>query len=312
MLMLTKFSFALLLVFAVFTRAAKAQDFVSAVRRSLDMNALSDAEAKLQQYRQVRGITPEYLEAHSWLGRNALLRGDYSGALGFSSQTYDMSIDQLKHRALDTEHHLSTALGAAIEVKALALAKTGQSAKAQTYLRAELQKYRNTGIATRIQKNINLLGLQGRIAPALKTEPHLGPATRPLAALHGKPVLLFLWAHWCADCKAQAPILARLKDELKDKIVILGPTQLYGSAANGRDASPAEELQWIDSVREKYFRALADMPVPVSAHNFQEYGVSTTPTLVIIDKQGKVALFHPGRMTYEELKAQLSALLPQG
>jgi thioredoxin-related protein len=51
------------------------------------------------------------------------------------------------------------------------------------------------------------------------------------------------------------------------------------------------------------------MPVPVAAENFVRYGASTTPTLVIVDAAGKVALYHPGRMTYEELKAKLVPLL---
>jgi thiol-disulfide isomerase/thioredoxin len=307
--MLTKFSLALFLIFGVFTVFAKAQDFVASVRKSLQNHSSTEAQAKLQQYKQLRGITPEYLEAFSWLGRNSLTQGDYHSALQFADQTYDLCQQQLKQRPLDAEPQLPTALGAAIEVRGQALAKTGKAVQAQQYLRSELQKYRDTSIAVRIQKNINLLGLRGRPAPALAMEHHLGPAARPLAQLRGKPVILFLWAHWCADCKAQAPLLAKLQQEFKDKIYLVGPTQLYGYAGNGMDATQAQELQWIDFVRTKYFPMLADMPVPVSARNFQQYGVSTTPTLVILDKHGKVALYHPGRMTYEELHAQLTSLL---
>lgn len=307
--MFLKFCLSLLLTVAGFTSVAKAQNLVGSVRSSLGSNAVTAAQAKLQQYKQVRGITPEYLEAYSWLGRDALNRGDYQAALGFAGQTYEMCSEQLKRRKLDAEPHLPVALGAAIEVQGQALAKSGKAAKAQQYLRAELRKYRQTTIAARIQKNINLLGLQGRTAPALDLEPHLGPVPSTLTALRGKPVILFLWAHWCGDCKAQAPILARLKQEYGGKIAILAPTQRYGYAASGLEATPAQELEYIDFVRRKYFAALADVPVPVSSRNFQEYGVSTTPTIVIIARDGKVAHYHPGRMTYEELKEQLSQLL---
>ena len=54
---------------------------------------------------------------------------------------------------------------------------------------------------------------------------------------------------------------------------------------------------------------LAGVPVPVSAANHLRYGVSSTPTLVILDRQGMVRLYHPGQLTEAELEAQLRPLL---
>ena len=65
----------------------------------------------------------------------------------------------------------------------------------------------------------------------------------------------------------------------------------------------------MQSVRDKYYPFLAGVPVPVSAANHQRYGVSSTPTLVILDRQGIVRLYHPGQMTEDELEAQLRPLL---
>jgi thioredoxin-related protein len=42
------------------------------------------------------------------------------------------------------------------------------------------------------------------------------------------------------------------------------------------------------------------------------YGVSSTPTMVIADRQGIIRLYHPGRMTEEELEAQIRATLGLG
>jgi thiol-disulfide isomerase/thioredoxin len=299
----------LLFIFSIFTVAAKAQDFVGSVRVSLDRGSLPEAEAKLTEYRNTRGVTAEYLEAYSWLGRYALAQKHYRQAMKLAGQTHAMVELELKKRALDDEPRLPTALGAAIEVKARAMAAEGERQEAVEYLRSEVARYRTTSIAVRIHKNINLLSLEGKPAPALKETQYLGPKPQPLAAMKGKPVILFFWSHWCVDCKAEAPVLGRLKKEYGDSLALVGPTQLYGYAAEGRPASPKEELAFIDYVRQKYLAVLGDMPVPISAENFKQYGASTSPTLVLVGSDGRVKLYHPGRMTYEELKSEMGPLV---
>ena len=54
---------------------------------------------------------------------------------------------------------------------------------------------------------------------------------------------------------------------------------------------------------------LAGQPVPVSEANHMRYGVSTTPTLVLVDRAGIIRLYHPGRMTMEQLEPRVRALL---
>ncbi len=51
------------------------------------------------------------------------------------------------------------------------------------------------------------------------------------------------------------------------------------------------------------------MPVPISKYNFDAYGASTTPTLVLLDRTGKVAMYHPGALPYEQLKAEIEKVV---
>ena len=176
------------------------------------------------------------------------------------------------------------------------------------FLNRELALYKGTSIHSRIQKNINLISLVGKRAPALVTSPVLGPKCKPLEKTAGQPVLLFFWAHWCSDCKGQGPVIERLHREFKD-LRVIAPTMLYGYAAGGEDAPPARELKYIDEIRKQYYGQIVDCSAPVSTENFNNYGSSSTPTLVLLDRQNVVRLYHPGRLTEEELEGQLQPLL---
>jgi thiol-disulfide isomerase/thioredoxin len=279
------------------------------VRASIDAGNFGRAEAYIQAYRAQNGVTPELIEALSWIARGRLARKEYDLAEQYARQTYDLATKQLRGRSLDEDRSLPIALGAAIEVQAQAMAAQGERAQAVKYLRGELSKFASTSIRTRIQKNINLLSLEGRPAPPIQTSEFLGPRPPALPALRGKPVLLFFWAHWCGDCKAEAAVLQRLMSAYSDRIVLIGPTQRYGYVAGGEEASPEAELKYVDAVRRQYYAPLANMPVPVSAEAFRTYGVSTTPTLVILDRAGIVRLYHPGAMTYEELKRAVDRIV---
>jgi thioredoxin-related protein len=90
---------------------------------------------------------------------------------------------------------------------------------------------------------------------------------------------------------------------------VIAPTKLYGYAAGGEDAKPQDELSYIGQVWGKYYSELQDVAVPVSKTNFDVYGASTTPTLVLIDRTGKVAMYHPGAMSYEDLHAAIEKVL---
>jgi thiol-disulfide isomerase/thioredoxin len=279
---------------------------VDNVRIALEQNNFPAAEAQLNAYRSQRGVDGEYLEGLSWMGRAALDARQYDQAAEYAKQTKTLALEQLKKRPLDAEPHLPLALGAAFEVQSQVLAARGAKPQAIALLQSALKTYGTTSIAERLQKNLNLLSFQGATAPVLKSDQFLGAALPAAAQLKGSPVLLFFWAHWCGDCKAEAPIITQLRSEFAPKgLKVIGPTRYYGYTAQLEHAPQAEELKYIDAVRRRFYSGLLDMPVPISKSNFDKYGASTTPTLVLIDRQGKVAMYHPGALPYAELKAEI-------
>jgi thiol-disulfide isomerase/thioredoxin len=290
--------------------AAPAPGLIPQVRAALNANDIPKAEALIATFRKEQGTTPEALEAYSWLGRGALAQKQLDRAEQFALDAYDLCLDALKTRQMDDEPRLPIAIGAAIEVRAQVQAARGNRSDAVYFLRREAETFGKTSILQRINKNINLLSLEGQPAFEISASETLTGTAPSLASLKGKPVLLFLWAHWCPDCKAMSPILDEMRRTYaKSGLTIVAPTQRYGYVASRKTATAAEELEYIRGIRREFYPWLDESLVPVSGEAFTRYGVSTTPTLVFINRDGTVRRYNPGQMTKEQIEPIIKALV---
>jgi thiol-disulfide isomerase/thioredoxin len=283
---------------------------VNDVRTLVFRQDLAGAERTARSYQKQVGATPELAAALSWIARGALDLRQLNQADAYASEARSLSIQLLRTRKLDADPWLPTALGASIEVHALVLAARGEGPEAVSFLREQLAIYGSASIGPRIRKNINLLSMEGKPAPPLDVNQWLGAKPPALAGLRGHAVLLFFWAHWCSDCKGEGPILASLLKSYAPKgLVVVGPTRLYGYVAGGDEAAPVTEKRYIEQVRQRYYPALADMPIPLGESNFLVYGASSTPTIVLIDPAGVVRFYHPGAVSEQELSARVQKIL---
>jgi thiol-disulfide isomerase/thioredoxin len=289
--------------------AAQPVSLINAVRGLIAQNDLAGAERLARSWQARNPASPELAAALSWLARGALQAHQLDRADAFAGESAKMASRFLIGQKLDDDPWLPTAAGTAIEVHAQVLAARGERSEAIEYLQGQLKQYSGTSLPERIRKNINLLSMEGKPAPALDLSQWLGAKPPSLAALRGHPILLFFWAHWCSDCKAEVAIVANLQRTFKSQgLVVLGPTRYYGYVAGGEDAPPAKEKSYIEDVRHRYYGELSGMPVPLSAANFIAYGASTTPTLVLIDRAGVVRYYHPGAVPEAELSSRIRAL----
>ena len=275
---------------------------VDDVRSALDRGDFAGADRQVQAYHRAHGADAQLAEAISWQGRAALAAKNLDRAAAYADQTRQMTLPNLRGPRADREQWLY-ALGASIEVRAQVMAARAETAEAVQFLRGELKIYGGTSLRERIQKNINLLSMEGKPAPELEAGPSM-------ASLRGKAILLLFWAHWCGDCRAEIPVIAGvMKKYAPQGLVLIGPTRYYGYVANGNDAPPEVEKPYIENIRRQFYAPLGNMPVPLSNANFARYGASTTPTLVLVDRQGIVRWYHPGTASERELSAHIEQVL---
>ncbi len=282
---------------------------VDDVRAAIDRKDFAAADRQVEAYRRTYGADSELAAAISWQARGALAAKNLDLAAAYADKTRQMALPNLRGPRVARERWLY-AMGASIEVQAQVMAARGEAGDAVQFLRGELKTYTGTTIQERIQKNINLLSLEGKLAPALESAVWFGPKPPTLASLRGKAILLFFWAHWCPDCKADVPIIAGLMKKYGPRgLALIGPTRYYGYVANGDDAPPQVEKPYIEQIRRQFYAPLSDMPAPLSNANFARYGASSTPTLVLVDRRGIVRWYHPGAATEQELSVQIERVL---
>jgi thiol-disulfide isomerase/thioredoxin len=113
---------------------------------------------------------------------------------------------------------------------------------------------------------------EGSLAPNLGLTPYRG--TPPTSLAGGKPTLLFFWATWCGICKAALPDLERAAAE--DGIEVVSIT----------DEDP-EQLDAFFAAHRGPFPGV--VAIDEDRRTFLDYGVSGTPTFVLVDANGRVA-----------------------
>jgi hypothetical protein len=123
---------------------------------------------QVEAARATQGASAEYAAALSWLARGELAARQFTQADSYATEARTLGLRVLGMRRVDSDPWLPTAIGASIEVHAGVLAAQGQTAEAIAFLRQELSTWGATSLNERIQKNINLLSLEGKPAPPLE------------------------------------------------------------------------------------------------------------------------------------------------
>jgi thiol-disulfide isomerase/thioredoxin len=280
---------------------ANAGDLVRSVRYKLSAGDLASGIAAVEDYKRATGVDAEYLDAVGWLARGAEMQRRPELAKQF--------VAELRREIPAEKAELVVPYGAAIEVEARLIASQKGRGAAVRYLKDELARANAVSLRSRINKNINLLSLEGKPAPALDTANVLSAPAPSLASLRGRPVLMFFFAAGCGDCKGQAPSLTRVWQKYKNSgLAMITATRLYD--AKDEKSADAEKAEIAKAWNELY-AGLEGVPAIIDTETMVRYGVSATPTFVLLDRKGIVRLYAPTRLSEAELSRRIDEVLAE-
>ena len=141
------------------------------------------------------------------------------------------------------------------------------------------------------------------------TLPVVGPngltgKTVSLSSFRGKVVLLEFMVPWCPHCQNMAPVLRALYQQYgPQNIVFLSVSGAWAQTPGGPQASPSDAAQFM-----RVYGLTWTFVYDSSNSVFNEYGVNSTPTFFIIDKNGAVATTFQGEIPESTLAAELNRL----
>ena len=133
--------------------------------------------------------------------------------------------------------------------------------------------------------------LVGKPTPAFTLPVLHEPSRRVTAAeLRGAPYLLNVWGSWCPACRDEHPVLTRLAESKRIRVI----------GYNWKDR-PEDALRWLEQFGNPYWLVLADE----EGRHAIDFGIYGAPETFLVDASGRIQWKHVGPLTEAVVRDEL-------
>ena len=147
------------------------------------------------------------------------------------------------------------------------------------------------GCGAEPERTITIEGRARPLPPQPLTVAGLEEFTEVVSGLRGRPVVVNVWASWCAPCRAEARLLERAADEYQ------GSVQFLGVATRDRETDAEAFMVRYDVSYPNLFDADGSIR--------QFLGLRGLPTTYVFDRDGRLVGEVVGGVTEQSLAARL-------
>lgn len=161
---------------------------------------------------------------------------------------------------------------------------------------ALIKKYPNDDFVKHLDSKLKGAIVPGMEAPDIVMQDPQGK-TRKLSDLKGKVVLIDFWASWCSPCRKENPNVVKLYNQYHDQ-----GFDIYSVSLDKGKEAWVKAIQDDGLVWENHVSDLAGWTSSGGA----TYGISSVPSTVLLDRQGKVVARN---LRGSELENKLKELL---
>jgi thiol-disulfide isomerase/thioredoxin len=122
-----------------------------------------------------------------------------------------------------------------------------------------------------------------------------------LADWRGSVVVVNFWGAWCAPCKAEAPALEEVYRDFRERGVRFLGIDVRDSVANAQSHVRTYDVTYPSLFDESNLLALRFRGIPPKG----------TPSTIVLDPEGRVAVRHSGEIRYSVLTAAVRTVLAE-